>query len=198
MIRWLLLLSLLVAGCGMGPQAYPGDKTEERACRWCDGTGKDVPQEEGIPVPTGGKCPGCRGAKRLRVVIPGPNHPAVVKGTVRDAAALGNVAYDPEAQAVLAFEESRGPGPVRGAVQNAKILFEGPARVEYSVPASGRIKTMLKPGSYKATVTAPGYQETTLELTVRPRQEPLWAERARLITEEQEADTTYVDFLLKR
>lgn len=189
MWRWLLVLGLLVVGCGMGPTTYPGDKTEERTCRWCGGTGLAGPMDEG-PHNTGGKCPGCRGAKKLTVVIPGPNHPAMVRGTVRDATKMG------EDSPLLSFEESHTPGPVRGAVGGAKVVFEGVDRVEYTVPSSGKVKTLLKPGHYKVTISAPGFQEAQEEVEVAQRREPIWDEKAHLKTEEQEADTTYVDFVL--
>lgn len=195
MIRFWLLLSLLMVGCGLGPQAYPGDKTETRVCYWCNGTGLAADEVEGRT--TGGKCPGCRGAKKLKCILPGPNHPAEVRGTVRDATALGDMANNPEAAALMAFEENRRPGPIRGAV-SAKISFEGADKIEYTVPASGRIKTLLKPGHYNVTITAPGFQELKTEADVRARQEPIWDERAHLVTPEREADVTYLDFVLKK
>ncbi len=197
MIRWMLLLGLLLVGCGMGPTTYPGDRVEERACRWCGGTGEAGQMQEGGPV-SDGPCPGCRGAKKLKVVVPGPNHPAVVKGTVRDLAALGDIAGNPDAIALMTMQEGQNPGPVTGAVPNATVVFEGSDKVTYAVPATGRIKTMLKPGHYKVTITAPGFAEGHQEIDVAQRREPIWSERARLVTEEQEADTTYVDFTLRR
>ncbi|GMU54383.1 MAG: hypothetical protein AMXMBFR33_35290 [Candidatus Xenobia bacterium] len=196
-----------VAKSMMKPQTYPGDRTEMRDCRWCGGTGEGgderemAMQGEGMPPRGGGGgvCPGCRGKKKLSVIVPGPNHPAVVRGSVRDVKAMGAEATSPEAAALLAFHENRSPGPVKGAVGGAKVVFDnGSKKVEYTVPANGKIKTMLVPGHYKVTVTAEGFQDYHDEVDVAARREPIWDERARLITEESVADQTEVLFLLSR
>ncbi len=195
-----------IARSMMKPQVYPGDRTEVRDCRWCGGTGeggdeREMAMGEGMPPRGGGGgvCPGCRGKKKLSVVIPGPNHPAVVRGSVRDLKAMGDEAMNPEAAALLAFHENRSPGPVKGAVGGAKVVFDsGSKKVEYTVPASGKIKTMLVPGDYKVTVTADGFAEYHDEVHVAARREPIWDERARLVTEEAMAEQTEVLFLLSR
>jgi hypothetical protein len=193
MRKLLILLTLFLSGCSMGPTSYPGDKVETRACRWCNGSGQNTePESEGGP-PTGGSCPGCRGAKQLKVIVPGPKHPALVKGAVRDASKMpsGN-------DEVVALLEAREPlKPITGALGGAKITFEKDgARQEVSSLPSGRFKLMLEPGKYKVHLSADGFADSDQNFEVAVRQEPIWDEKAHLKTEAQEADTSFFDVAL--
>ncbi|MEW6277974.1 MAG: hypothetical protein AB1758_05075 [Candidatus Eremiobacterota bacterium] len=207
-VRWKSLGAVALVGlvlfvtvrAMMGPQLYPGDRVETRVCRWCNGTGRSDPSEEGIPNP-GGPCPGCRGAKKLRVILPGPQHPAVVKGTVRDSAVVGELdSMMPETAAMMQFQESRNPTqPVTGAVPGLRLVFEGNGqKLELNIAKSGRFKALLPPGDYQVTLSAPGYATRSESLHVAARREPIWDERATLITEERIADETWVDFRMTR
>ena len=208
-VNWKVFVALAFVGLGlfltarffMKPATYPGDVIEERECRWCGGTGVNGPDlaESGAPgTQPGATCIGCRGRKRLQVIVPGPNHPALVKGTVRDAAVAGRL--DPEAAAMAQFMENRDPRePVQGAVGDATLVAEsGGKRLELPVAKTGRFRCLLAPGSYQVTIRAPGYRTSTTTLQVPQRREPIWDERARLVTEEQEADTVWADFALEK
>lgn len=168
---------------------YPGDKVETRQCRWCNGSGKDEDAES--QERTGGVCPGCRGAKKVDVILPGPNHPVVIKGSVRDAALSDGLPYD------------EGPPnplqPVKGAIPNAKIVFErGGKPVETQTATTGRFRLAVPPGTYKVSIKADGFPSLSEEFEVHPRREPIWLEKANLITEEKLADEMTPVFLLKR
>lgn len=192
MRQYLLLLCLLSGGCGMGPKTYAGDKVETRTCRWCNGSGQDTTGAEGAP-PSGGLCPGCKGAKNLQVIIPGPKHPAMVKGTVRDASKLPH-----DDNGLTAMMEAREPmKPITGGVGGAKVSFQKDGTTQ-EIPSSntGRFKILLEPGHYKVHVTAGGFADLDQELDVAARKEPIWEERAHLVTEAAEADTTYYDAAL--
>ena len=193
MRKLLILFPLILSGCSMGPKSYPGDKIEMRACRWCGGSGQNTePQHEGGPPGTGA-CPGCRGAKELKVIVPGPKHPALVKGAVRDASKLPGGNDD-----VVALMEAREPlKPLTGALGGAQVTFERDgAKQEVSSMPSGRFKILLEPGKYKVHLSAQGFADSDQEFEVAARREPIWEEKAHIKTEAQEADTSYFDVAL--
>ena len=190
MRKLLVVLILWLSGCSSGPRTFAGDKVETRACRWCNGTGVD---DSGEGPSAGGACPGCRGAKQLQVVIPGPKHPALVKGVVRDLSKLPSGSDD-----VVVLMEAREPlKPVTGALAGAQVRFEKDGTTqEIASSSGGRFKILLEPGHYKVHLSATGFADLDQELDVAPLQEPIWAERAHLKTPEKDADTTYFDVSL--
>lgn len=190
MRKFLILFTLLLSGCSVGPRSYPGDKTETRACRWCNGSGVDDSSEQEGGPPRSGPCPGCRGAKQLKVIVPGPKHPALVKGAIRDATKMAD-----DGSHLL---EAREPmKPITGALGGAKLTFEKDgARQEISSLPSGRFKILLEPGKYKVHLSADGYADSDQEFEVAARQEPIWDEKANLKTEAREADTSYFEAAL--
>lgn len=186
----LILFLLVLGGCSTGPKNYPGDQVESRACRWCNGTGlDDSPSHEGGPS-RGGACPGCRGARQLQVIVPGPKHPALVRGTVRDASKMPNGSDD-----VVALMEAREPlKPITGALGGVRVTFEKDgAKQEVSSLPGGRFKLMLEPGSYKVHLSASGFADCDQQFEVAARQQPIWVEKAHLKTQEQDADVSYFD-----
>lgn len=196
-----ILLSAVTAftiHSGRQSQLYAGDKLETRTCRWCNGSGID--QEEEGPKPPGGCCPGCNGSKQVEVVLPGPKHPRWVKGTVQDQAALPVGYQDPEAAAMEAVTAAHQPmQPVRGAVPEAKITFEGPGgKLEVTSARTGRFRCALPPGVYNVKVSAPGFSEATQTVEIGPLQHPIWNERANLVTEEKMEDIFPLALLLQR
>ncbi|MFN8611832.1 MAG: hypothetical protein U0931_30080 [Vulcanimicrobiota bacterium] len=82
---------------------------ETRICRWC---------EEGPGTRPGGPCPGCKYAKQLKLIVPGPKHPAMVKGAIRDQSELLEGPTD-----VVLLMESREPLKPIGGAQEADTLF---------------------------------------------------------------------------
>lgn len=189
---------VILARMGTRPQMYAGDRTEVRACQFCGGTGLESAQSEGPPPPgvrPGGPCVGCRGAKNLTVIIPGPKHPAWVKGSVRDEKLAANLPVE----AVLS-ESQRPMQKVAGAITGAKLTFEGQGKkVEINSNLTGRFKVALEPGHYSVKISAKDFQEKSEQIEVAALKSPIWPkESARLVTPEQEADITRVDFLLSR
>ena len=157
------ILAFVAVRSTSGPQLYAGDRLETRTCRWCSGSGLYLVEAHES------KCPGCQGAKTVKVVIPGPEHPAPVRGNVSDAAA-----------APAPAAEKGKLHLVKGGVPDARLSFKGPEALEITSQAGGRYKCSLKPGAYTVTVTADGFQSLTQSFTVAPLQSPVWEERTRL------------------
>lgn len=151
-----------------GPQLHDGDRVESLDCPVCQGTGV------GKLVDT--RCQACLGNKTLKVVLPGPNHPVDIRGSVRDLAAFKDLAEAEQVAANDALDRKPSLTPVRGAVPHAAIVFEGGERVEMVSKATGKYWGMLPPGSYRVTVTAPGFAPYSQQLEVPPRQQPIWPE----------------------
>ena len=131
------------------PALYPGDRLETRTCRECGGTGVERGESEETLLPPPGEasqmpregpregppgypkagdpCIACGGKTKVRVIIPGPNHPSWVKGTVFDAAQAPRYTgteFD-EGQAAAQFMANRNPmQPIPGAIAAAKIVVE--------------------------------------------------------------------------
>src|SRR5438874_6810970 len=87
----LSLLSLLLILGGMQaakyfsrPDLYPGDRVEERACRWCGGSGKDKEMARRLPE-LGDACHACGGDGKVDVIIPGAERPTKIAGVVIDS-----------------------------------------------------------------------------------------------------------------
>lgn len=162
---------LLVFGLrsASGPHLYPGDRQVSLPCPVCSGSG------QGRSDAT--RCASCLGAKKLKAVQPGPEHPAEVRGSVRTLSAFKD---RPEAEAAAAHDAlHRAPGltPVKGAVGSAQLLWEGPQGGErVPVKATGIYVARLTPGTYRLTVEAPGFRPWHQEVVVPARQEPIWPE----------------------
>lgn len=179
---------VILAGRRPAPKLYPGDRTEMRTCRWCNGTGIEQggehELENGAPLKAGGPCVGCRGEKQLRVILPGPNHPAWVKGTVIDPT-LGDLV------------ESSGPSRFRsvpGALKGAQLEWSnGSEKWETRVGLTGRYKILLAPGHYKVHVSFKDYKPYDGEVDVVAPTEPIWEEYAHLVTPDEQPP---VDFQL--
>lgn len=158
---------MLVVGIrsGGGPQTFEGDKIEVRDCRICSGSGESK----------GERCKGCLGNKKLKVVIPGPNHPAQIKGTVRDFSVFRDEA-DAQAEAAKdAAATKMSLKAVKGGIRNASILVKGSAgEIELETKSTGKYRSLLKPGEYTVVVNAEGFKEKTLSLTVAAREHPIW------------------------
>ncbi len=152
-----------------GPELFPGDKVESLTCPLCQGSG-DGKQ-------AGTRCQACLGNKLLKAVVPGPQHPAEVRGTVRDLAAFPSVAEAESAAARDAANTKPSLTAVQGGLANAKLVFEGPpGRTEFESKSTGKFWGMVPPGQYKLTVSADGFASQTREFTVAPRQQPIWPE----------------------
>lgn len=166
------------------PRVFAGDRVETRTCRECGGSGKEGKNYEGeggpppgYPAP-GSACIACGGSGKVEVVLPGPNHPVMIKGKVFEG-----VETSDEAMAMEEMMEDRDPRkPVRGAIDGATIRFErGSDVVELKSPGTGRFRAELPPGTWKVTATASGFKPMSREFVVPQLTEPIWTERARIV-----------------
>lgn len=165
---FLALMFVVGVRSATGPELREGDRVESLACPICDGSGE--------AKEAGKRCATCLGAKKLKAIIPGPNHPMLIKGTVRDLSAFKDQAEADGVAAAEAKEHKVSLRAVRGAVGQALLVFEGPERLEIQAKATGRFSGYLKPGTYKLTVTAPGFAALERQLQVDPRKDPIWPE----------------------
>lgn len=158
----MLVMGLRSSG---GPQTFQGDVVESRACLACQGTGENE----------GERCRSCLGAKKLKVVVPGPNHPVQIRGTVRDLSAFESLEKAQEQAAVDAKSRKLSLKPVQGAVREATISITGPeATIDLEPNATGKFKSLLKPQKYKVVVTAPGFAIEELTVEIPPLTQPVW------------------------
>ncbi len=160
-----------------GPQLYEGDRLESRTCRVCDGAGTQQ----------GEKCRGCLGAKRVKVIVPGPEHPVEIRGTVRDLAVFPDLESAQAKAAQDASSQEVSLKPVEGAVRNARLEFKSDwGQINVESKATGKFRCRLKPGDYRVTITAEGFPEETRELTVPARQLPVWPKNPGLSHKDEE------------
>jgi hypothetical protein len=169
-----------------GPELHDGDKEESLTCPVCSGSG------EGKQAGT--RCQACLGSKKLKAVVPGPNHPVDLRGTVRSLGAFKDQAEADEVALNDAKEHKPSLTPVKGAVRDAKVVFEGPERSEFTSKATGRFWGVIRPGQYKVTITASGFPTKQQDLTVAPRKNPIWPEAGGL--EPSQEDTLQLDLFL--
>jgi hypothetical protein len=163
-----------------GPPLYDGDTLEKRECRVCAGAGKD--------------CAACAGTGKLQVIVPGAKHPVNIKGCLVDAATFKSPA---EAEA-SAKAEVAGPTkplqPLKGAVHESKLSFQGPTHIEIEGQANGRFRCAIEPGDYTLTVTAKDFKDYQQTLHLDPLKSPIWLEKGHPKDEE----TTYLPIVLNR
>lgn len=167
-----------------GPELFPGDQVESLACPLCGGSG------DGKEADT--RCQACLGNKKLKAVVPGPKHPVELRGTVRDLAAFEDLAQAQSAAARDAANSKPSLTAVQGGIASAELVLEGPSgRTEIESKSTGKYWGMVAPGGYKLTVKAAGFAPLTRELTVTPRQQPIWPEAGGLdgsVRETQQLD----------
>lgn len=169
---FLALMFVVGVRSATGPELRDGDRVESVACPVCRGTGDA--QEAGK------RCATCLGAKKLKAVIPGPNHPVSIKGTVRTLSAFKDRSEAEQVAQADSQVKKLTLTPVRGAVGEASLVFEGPERLELPGKATGRFSGYLKPGTYKLTVMVAGQPKLEQTLEVGVREQPIWPEAAGL------------------
>lgn len=184
---FLALMFVFGVRSASGPELADGDRVESLTCPICKGTG------EGKQAGT--RCQACLGNKLLKAVVPGPNHPVDVRGSVRDLAAFKDQADADEIAATDARNLNPSLTPVKGAVAGASLVFEGKSgKTEFTSKAVGKFSGVLVPGFYKLTVTAQGFPPKTQDLTVAPRKSPIWPEAGGL--DPSNPDTLQLDIFL--
>lgn len=151
---------------------YPGDRTEIRDCRTCAGSGSG-PQ---------GRCRSCDGKRRVTVILPGGNHPWMVRGTVLDSAA----------PAPPPPSDKPGLTSVPGAIKGARLTFtSGSTPTETMVGLTGRFKVLLAPGTYKVHIEAKGYAPLDTEYALPPATEPVWQEAGKPVSPPDRDDAVF-------
>ena len=163
-----------------GPQLYKGDRQEVMTCRLCQGSSK--------------QCKLCLATGKVKVIVPGPNHPLDLRGTIRDASAFPSAEH---AQATADREAGEvSLKPVTGAVPNARLTFTKDGK---SVPiqgkATGRFRCNLPPGNYQLSVEAEGYQPLKQSFEIPARKLPVWPARPGLDLDDERLKPL---FLLRR
>lgn len=176
------LITFLGVKSVSGPQLHPGDRLESMTCRYCQGGGQNPEGDK--------KCRACLGTRKLKVVVPGPEHPVEIRGTVRDLSAFS----DAESARQLAESDSepRNLTPVKGAVRGARIRLQGSGKtVELESKATGRFRAALKPGEYQVEVSAAGLKPWQQSLSLKPRTEPIWPKVAGLADSPEESQIVH-------
>lgn len=168
------VITFLGVRSASGPPVFPGDKLETRTCRQCQGSGTDDDPN------TGGRCPFCAGSKNCQVIVPGPNHPVNLRGSVVDAAAFKSKG-EAELDAMLEVNDTVGLKPVKGAIGEASLVFQsGSKKIELVSSGNGKFRGAIAPGDYDVTVKKSGYSDTSMKLHVPARSQPIWMEHAKM------------------
>lgn len=160
------LAIMLVFGLRSSAQAplHEGDKRESLTCKWCEGKG----------TLDGERCRYCLGAKKLKAIIPGPNHPVRIRGTVWDLSAF------PDRESAVQRSESEDYDkvmlkPVPETVNRAVLKFEGGGETtEVEGKVSGRFRGFLKPGEYTLKVEQQGFKPYQQSVSIPVREHPVW------------------------
>jgi hypothetical protein len=185
------VITFLGVRSASGPSLFPGDKLETRSCRQCSGQGTTEIQEGKLET-----CPFCLGKKTCQVVIPGPSHPVSIRGSVVDVSAFKDRA-DAEFSATLELNEPKSLKPVKGAVGNAKLVFDsGSNKFELTSGATGRFHSALPPGEYQVSIEKSGFQTDHSKLVVPVKTQPIWQERAKMKTPDPD-QVTFIGVLSK-
>ncbi|MGE0494828.1 MAG: carboxypeptidase regulatory-like domain-containing protein [Vulcanimicrobiota bacterium] len=146
-MRWLLGLAVLLmfvptflfaAGPLRRPPMFEGDRIQEMECRRCSGAGKEGAEE----------CRLCRGRGRTDYILPGPNRPTQVIGTVLNG----------------------GGHPVEGANILVKSSF---GELSYRTNGDGQFGVKLPPGRYTIEASQEGAGQAVQEVDVVASVEPL-------------------------
>jgi hypothetical protein len=159
---------MLVFGLRSSSQAplHEGDERRSITCKWCEGTGEVE----------GERCKHCLGAKKLKAIIPGPNHPLRIRGTVWNVGHFGSEEKAQEAAQKEDYEKVFLKTRPETAAQ-AKLVFKNStAEVVIEAKASGRYWGYIVPGEYTLTVEHPNFKTFEQPFTVPVREHPIWPE----------------------
>lgn len=175
---------LYVVECATATTLYPGDQLEERGCRECGGSGDPGQYAEEIPGLRG--CPACGGTGQVEVIIPGPNRPTRVRGTVRH--------WRQDEEQGFSLPDMYGGGltgashlmaPCPDGIAGAEVRFtrSGAEDIVVETNRNGRFLALLPPGEYRVTTSAAGLPGDERELMIAPLTEEIWKTRATILDE---------------
>lgn len=173
-----------------GPDLYEGDVLEKRTCRECGGDGKQEP-DPSFPM-VGDRCVACRGKGEVEVIVPGPNRPTRIWGTVQ-------VADKPRSEDDLddflppaggrsqTLMTGFGARAVPGAIGKVTVRFlteAGAVAEEIQSNSGGGFSQRLGPGKYKVVFRKEGYEPLETALEVPVMEGLIWLEKAETIRED--------------
>lgn len=140
----LMFVPTFLYGAGMLGRApiFEGDVRKEMTCITCDGLGRSGKEES---------CQTCRGRGVADFIIPGPNRPIQLVGTVTDA----------------------GSKKVEGADVAVREAEGGPAEVLLKTNQDGQFGVKLPPGDYVLKVTTPSQGSLQENLSIAENKAPL-------------------------
>ena len=142
----MMLVPTILYSAGMLGRApiFEGDVRKEMTCVSCDGLGRSAKEEV---------CPTCRGRGVAEFIIPGPNRPLQLVGTVKDSSGK----------------------TVEGADIAARMAEGDETSLMLKTNGDGQFGIKLPPGSYVLSITAEGKGSVTEEVVVEANHEPLGA-----------------------
>lgn len=165
-VVFFFLAIMLVFGLRSSTQTplHEGDERRSITCKWCQGEG----------TIEGERCKYCLGAKKLKAIIPGPNHPVRIKGTAWDLGRFQDRAAAEKAAASVDYTKVHLRAD-ENTVGGVKLIFQdGDSEVEMQTKISGRFRGFIKPGHYQVRIEAPGYAHQEFEYEVPKRTLPVW------------------------
>ena len=169
------IVFLLLANSLKGPRVSRGDAVEQRTCRSCDGSGVET-GASGRFAKEGAVCFTCAGEKTVKVVIPGPDHPTTILGTLQ---CEGHPPESQKSQGPLGMPRLDRLGPPPGPVVKGKITVTGGSKPVTVEASAGRFRATLVPGSYHLSVDAEGYLPLVSAVKVERIQGPIIHDRLR-------------------
>lgn len=140
----LMLIPTFLLGAGMLGQApmFEGDVRKEMTCVGCNGLGRTAKEES---------CPTCRGRGVAEFILPGPNRPIQLVGTVK----------------------SPSGAPVKGAqVAAHEKGLEGSA-VLLETNNDGQFGLKVPPGEYVLNITSAGSGTLASEFKIEQNSKPI-------------------------
>jgi hypothetical protein len=160
------LAIMLVFGIRSSSQTplHEGDERRSITCQWCEGSG----------TLEGERCKYCLGAKKLKAIIPGPNHPLRIRGTVWNLGSFDSKAAAEEKASAEDYEEVFLKARPQ-TVGQAKLTFKNDTdEVVLDSKVSGRFWGFIPPGEYTLTVEHPDFPNHQMQYTVPVREHPVW------------------------
>lgn len=142
----MMLVPTILYSAGMLGRApiFDGDVRKEMTCISCNGLGRSAEEEA---------CTTCRGRGVAEFIIPGPNRPIQLVGTVRDSAG------EPLEEAEVSTRQAQGD-------DTALVLRTN---------EDGQFGIKLPPGDYVLSISAEGKETITETVSVEQNSEPLAA-----------------------
>ena len=146
------------------PSLYDGDRIEVRECRDCGGKNES--------------CRTCGGALKVKVIVPGSNRPVTVAGDVYEQ----KVRYPGTKNVTITWVRLPGASPrdpMPGAIGGATVVFtdDKGQTVSDTCTPGGAFVVKLKPGRYRVSAEAAGFERYEKEFEVPVMTGGIWLEK---------------------